>query len=521
MKYKKITIALLITVIAVTAIGAVFIIKSSDNGIASFFPTKKEDVQTQTQKFTAVPSRVSKSETVYAILDAAGGVKNITVSDRITTDIPNCAVRDKTNLTDIKQISSPIAFDTDKNGIVWHMGSTEFIYNGKCEKALPVSVSIKYYLNGEQMQPEEIYGKAGSVNIKIKLKNNEKRKISVAGLSSAVYSPFAVAGGMILTGGKYTDVSIDNGKVLSDASKDIIFMVGFPGLNESLNLNALGINDLSFPDEFNIKLTSSSFEASNFYFAVIPLSVLDASFALPESLSNALDGVSALSDIQSKLAAIDIDSLMKIFSSESGNNINDLVSSLSGAVNLFKSNSALLDVLEKYLTADNIAALKSFLTAVQQADLANNSALVNSAASLLGIGDLLTEFKNIEPLLSAMLSELNQPQVQTAIDNLPSTLAQIKSLQSVLDANGESLDAFVQFLESDSFNALLGLMSTYNENKSLFSAITASSQDLSQIVPYLEKWFSLAKDYTLYTVAPENAETEVMFIYRTQSPVIQ
>lgn len=518
MKYKKITIALLIAVIAITATGGVFIIKNSNTGSVPIFHAKKETEQAEAQKYTAVPSKVSKSETVYASLDASGGVKDVTVSDRITTDIPNCAVRDITNLSEIKQISSPIAFDSDSKGITWHMNSTEFIYNGKSEKKLPISVNIKYYLNGEQKKPEEIYGKSGSVTVKIKLKNNEKRNIDIAGMNSAVYSPFAVAGGMILTGGSYSDVQIDNGKVLSDSSKDVVFMVGFPGLNESLNLNALGVSDLSFPDEFSIKMTTSSFEAGNFYFAVIPLSIIDASFALPDSLSNALDGVSALSDIQEKLSSIDIDSMMKIFSSESGNNINDLVSSLSNAMSLFKNNDALLNVLGKYLTADNIAALKSFFTSVQNADLANNTALVNSAASLLGIGDLLTEYKNIEPLLSALVNDLNDPSVQAAIDNLPSTLAQIQAIQATLETNGDALNEIVRFLKSDSFNALMGLMSTYNENKDLFTALTASSRDLSEIVPYLEKWFNLANDYTLYTMAPANYKTEVMFIYKTQAP---
>lgn len=66
--------------------------------------------------------------------------------------------------------------------------------------------------------------------------NKEKKTVSVDGKQEEVYTPFVMMTGMILPNETFSNVTIDNGKVISDGSKNIVVGFGMPGMKESLNL---------------------------------------------------------------------------------------------------------------------------------------------------------------------------------------------------------------------------------------------------------------------------------------------
>ena len=67
--------------------------------------------------------------------------------------------------------------------------------------------------------------------------NKEKKTVSVDGKQEEVYTPFVMMTGMILPNETFSNVTIDNGKVISDGSKNIVVGFGMPGMKESLNLD--------------------------------------------------------------------------------------------------------------------------------------------------------------------------------------------------------------------------------------------------------------------------------------------
>lgn len=54
-----------------------------------------------------------------------------------------------------------------------------------------------------------------------------------------MYTPFVLMTGMILPQDTFSNVKIDNGKVISDGSRNIVIGFGMPGLQESLGLNSV------------------------------------------------------------------------------------------------------------------------------------------------------------------------------------------------------------------------------------------------------------------------------------------
>lgn len=52
------------------------------------------------------------------------------------------------------------------------MPTTDLYYRGTSNKTLPVSISIKYYLNDEEIAASDLAGKSGKVKIEIQMTNN-------------------------------------------------------------------------------------------------------------------------------------------------------------------------------------------------------------------------------------------------------------------------------------------------------------------------------------------------------------
>ena len=61
--------------------------------------------------------------------------------------------------------------------------------------------------------------------------------MKVDGKEETLYSPFVMMTGLILPGETFSNVVIDNGKVISDGCRNIVLGIAMPGLKESLGLD--------------------------------------------------------------------------------------------------------------------------------------------------------------------------------------------------------------------------------------------------------------------------------------------
>ena len=76
-----------------------------------------------------------------------------------------------------------------------------------------------------------------------------------------MYAPFVMATAMILPTDNFTNVTIDNGKVLSDGQRNIVIGVGMPGLADNLDLNSVDEDiDLDIPEEFTMEADVTDFQ---------------------------------------------------------------------------------------------------------------------------------------------------------------------------------------------------------------------------------------------------------------------
>ena len=190
-----------------------------------------------------------KEESVYVKADASGHPMKTTVTEWLKNPEKG-TFEDSTKLNDIKNIKGEESFNEGTDGsLQWQSEGNDIYYQGTIDKELPVDVKVSYKLDGESISPEELEGKDGKLEIHFEYENKSKETVDVGGENAEMYTPFTMVTAMMLPTDGYKNVTIDNGKIISDADKDIIVGVAFPGLEENMNLQDL---DVDIPDSVTI-----------------------------------------------------------------------------------------------------------------------------------------------------------------------------------------------------------------------------------------------------------------------------
>ena len=131
---------------------------------------------TATTNTVAFAQDINKDETVYVILDENGNVTEQIVSDWINGDEKLGEFNDSSILNDVKNVKGDEEPTVENGDLKWNIDSTDLYYQGKSNKELPLSLSIKYELNGKEVNPNEVLGESGNFKITVNIKNNESKK---------------------------------------------------------------------------------------------------------------------------------------------------------------------------------------------------------------------------------------------------------------------------------------------------------------------------------------------------------
>ena len=203
----------------------------------------------------AANTDISKEETVYVNAAADGTPEDITVSDWLKNsgDSSNSEVKDASDLQDIKNVKGDETFTQNGNDLTWSTDGKDIYYQGKTEKNLPVSVGIKYYMDGTEVSPEALAGKTGHLKMEVTYTNTSKTTKTVNGKKTDIYSPFVMVTGMILSTDNFSNVTVDNGKVISDGSRNVVVGFGMPGMKESLDMSSDIADEVNIPEKFTVE----------------------------------------------------------------------------------------------------------------------------------------------------------------------------------------------------------------------------------------------------------------------------
>ena len=200
---------------------------------------------------------VDKDETVYVFAKANGDVDNILVNETLKNRDKSATIEDTTDLKDIVNVKGDETFTQNGNKITWDAAGNEISYQGTTDKQLPVSVKATYYLDGNEISPEELAGKSGKVKIRLDYTSNEKVTKEVNGKDEDISVPFVAVSGMVL-GDNFTNIQVTNGKYLAQGESNIVVGYAVPGLDSGVKDAAKDL-DTEIPDYVEVSADVTDF----------------------------------------------------------------------------------------------------------------------------------------------------------------------------------------------------------------------------------------------------------------------
>lgn len=237
-----------------------------------------------------------KSETVYAVMDADGNTKDVSVSEWLKNEDKSNNLSDYSNLKNIKNTSGDEKMSRDGNKLVWAAKGNDIHYSGDYDGELPVNVKVSYYLNGTKVSADEIAGKKGNVKIRFDYDINDSVKENGYSLTR----PYAIISAVVLSNDNFTNVTVNNGKAVNDGNSTAVVGIALPGMSDNLQ-----IDELDIPDHVTISAKTTNFEIDGTYTVAdsgfmndVDTTKLDDATDQVDELESALD---KLSDASKKL----------------------------------------------------------------------------------------------------------------------------------------------------------------------------------------------------------------------------
>lgn len=233
--------------------------------------------------------KISKDESVYVNADESGTTTKITVSNWLKNAGINGTINDESDLKDIQNVKGDETFTQNGDDVQWSAGSNDIYYQGTTDKELPVGVEIKYELDGKEIAAKDLLGQSGKLKITVSYTNKSKSTQTINGEKQEMYTPFVMATGIILPDDKFSNVEVDDGKIINEGSNNIVVGFGMPGMAESLDLDEDAADKL--PEGFTVTADVTNFSIGN-----------TITFASPSILSDLeLDDIDDLDDLENKL----------------------------------------------------------------------------------------------------------------------------------------------------------------------------------------------------------------------------
>lgn len=487
--------------------------------------------QYEQQEYSTIAEHAKKEETVYVNTKSDGTVYNVLVTDWLHTDTPQVRVQDISNLRDIQNVKSLTTPVVKDGALYWDMDTTDLYYSGTTETQPPVTFAIRYFLNGEEKSAEEIAGQKGEVTIEITVSNSLRKKVNIAGKNYEITCPMLVAGGTILSEDTFSNIAIDNGTVMSDGAKQIVFFTGVPGIDESLGLSDLDLSLLDksiYANTYTITAHTECFALGNLMFAVLPFSSVGAlgNGGAVESIESVKDVLTDVEKIQAALNGLDMQKTIDLLYGDS-NKLEEIMGVVTEATQLYSENEKMLKVLGGYMTEENTAKLNKLITDLNNTDLEAVSETLSDpqmrmllkllpklSESLSGMAALADDLNDVMPIYQSLAKDMEDPEIQKSIDNLPQTLTQLQHIVSVLENNKELLENLGTLASGDKAAQIEVIMDTAEK----YIGSVNLSQDQTQVLAErMKAWLNFGNEYTIFTEKTAQMTSSVLFTYKTDA----
>lgn len=387
-----------------------------------------------------------KTETVYSVLNSDGSISDTIVSSWLHDEDGINNIKETLNLTDVKNIKSNEKPSKDGNTYTWNAKGNDVYYEGTATKQLPVSVKIRYELDGQEMSAKDMEGKSGHLKLTISFTNNYSEVKNINGKSIVIH-PSYLAGGMLnMSTGNFSNVKCESGKIVNDGTNEMLAFANIPGLNETLRSAGLDKvnNQLGISDDVTVEADVNDFDLGSIMVGMT--NEIDLASELGEigSVSELTDGIDQLIEADDQL----IDGSKQLYDgttqlkeqaapltgssdqvrqlSSGAIQLNDGVKALQTGISQYTAGASAINegVNQLYGIPQNVGLIQSAVTTSteEQASLVDGSQAVAD-----GLGQLLDKLNGAN--VTASVKEMNGllPESKTDLEGMAKTLGEDKT----------------------------------------------------------------------------------------------
>lgn len=391
----------------------------------------------------------SKDEVVYVNLSASGNTDHMYVVNGFEVKEPGVItdygeyseIKNLTNLQEIEQVKDEVSFVAEEG---------EFYYQGTSEKnQLPWDIDIRYFWNGEEVNPKEKLGENGKLKIEMEINQSDE--------SSVFNEYFLLQIGVLTDPEKVKVLKSENGTIANVGEKEQVTFTVMPGQSETFTIEA---------------------DANNFQLAPIEINALPANIAVDKP--NTDDMTEDFTTLADAIAAID----EGVGDLQTGlNEMEDGLGELNHGSSEFHQGIDKLSASSNELTNAS-KQIKDALHAINQS-LSGQTDDVDLSA-LAQLTDGLKEMKeglqlgreNLGPLKDNYEKSLDA--LETAIESIPDGVLQEEEINSLFESNANQ-EVINELLKT--YEAAKQIQYIYDETKMVFQAVpTALSQMDSSLV---------------------------------------
>lgn len=387
-----------------------------------------------------------KTETVYSVLNSDGSISDTIVSSWLHDEDGINNIKETLNLTDVKNIKSNEKPSKDGNTYTWNAKGNDVYYEGTATKQLPVSVKLRYELDGQEMSAKDMEGKSGHLKLTISFTNNYSQVKNINGKSIVIH-PSYLAGGMLnMSTGKFSNVKCESGKIVNDGTNEMLAFANIPGLNETLRSAGLDKvnNQLGISDDVTVEADVNDFDLGSIMVGMT--NEIDLASELGEigSVSELTDGIDQLIEADDQL----IDGSKQLYDgttqlkeqaapltgssdqvrqlSSGAIQLNDGVKALQTGITQYTAGASAINegVNQLYGIPQNVGLIQSAVTTSteEQASLVDGSQAVAD-----GLGQLLDKLNGAN--VTALVKEMNGllTKSKTDLEGMAKTLGEDKT----------------------------------------------------------------------------------------------
>lgn len=443
-----------------------------------------------------------KTETVYSVLNSDGSISDTIVSSWLHDEDGINNIKETLNLTDVKNIKSNEKPSKDRNTYTWNAKGNDVYYEGTATKQLPVSVKLRYELDGQEMSAKDMEGKSGHLKLTISFTNNYSEVKNINGKSIVIH-PSYLAGGMLnMSTGNFTNVKCESGKIVNDGTNEMLAFANIPGLNETLRSAGLDKvnNQLGISDDVTVEADVNNFDLGSIMVGMT--NEIDLASELGEigSVSELTDGINQLIEADDQLidgskqlydgttqlkegiaplssAYPQIETLTNAF-----DQLHDGTTTLSTGLNQYTAGVDQLNVVSK----QNLYKLSMGATTLNTS-LNNKESKSQLNQLVQGSQALDAGIQNLNEQVNGDDSTLKPDMVKNLTEALKTTNEQVGKLGQVLNDLQDQEGAFVDLSNqitkaSENINKLGTLQTSFKEVTDGASAIiTADNEQIKSV----------------------------------------